>query len=63
MDTSELLDGETLAVVNWRHDMLILLGLTEDDAQWISNGNVDWHAIERLIHAGCPVALAVDIAT
>jgi hypothetical protein len=56
-------ETEDARVLVWRHDMLRELGLTEDDADFIAHSTIDWHSVEALIHAGCPVRLAVEIAT
>jgi predicted component of type VI protein secretion system len=51
---------EELRVVEWHTERLVELGVT-DNADLNDLAAVDWHALERLIAAGCPLPVAVDI--
>ena len=60
---NEILHGEDLAVMLWRYDMLIALGLDADAADALAHGTGDWHAVEALVAEGCPAATAARIVT
>ena len=63
VSTDTILTGEALAVMVWRYDRLLELGLTTDAADELAHGTVDWHTVEALVAHGCPAAVAADIAT
>jgi hypothetical protein len=42
------------------HNFLVL-GFNMSDANRLAGSNVDWHEVERLLRAGCPLDLALKI--
>lgn len=59
MDAAPLTDEEQ-AVIEWHHERMRELGVT-DNADLIALADVDWHRLEALLAARCPLAVAIEI--
>lgn len=53
---------EELKVHAWRVDQLERLGLPSLLAEAFA-GRVDWHDVAELVGRGCPISLALEIAS
>ena len=56
-------DSEELRVSLWRVEQFEGLGFKTSDAEWLALSDVDWHEAARLIDAGCPVPIALQLLT
>jgi hypothetical protein len=69
MDTAEfdvddaLLEDETSRVLAWRQRRFVSLGYPVAGATLLACAPVDIHDVERLIERGCPLDLAIKIAS
>lgn len=54
-------DPEAADVYAWRRDRFLHLGVDESRAADLAHSPVDWHELDRLLAAGCPLELALEI--
>jgi len=54
------IDEESGAVHAWRVRQLTRLGVAPTVADAVAD-KVDWHEVAKLVHRGCPAALAITI--
>jgi hypothetical protein len=59
---SGIADAEALQVHDWRVSQLTQLGVPWALAE-IYADRVDWHQVARLVHGGCPAAIALRIVS
>jgi hypothetical protein len=53
--------AESDPVLCWRLDQFISLGFEQGDALVLSQSRADLHSARKLVAAGCPLSLAVQI--
>jgi hypothetical protein len=62
IDYRALLCDEDDAVLGWRFEQLCVLGFADAEALLLARSELDLQLLRRLIGAGCPLGLAVEIA-
>lgn len=55
-------DAEQIIITGWHFDRLVDLGAESREAWDAVERGVDWHDVNDLVEAGCPVKLALEIA-
>jgi len=60
--TTAVIEEEHDRVRLWNEQMMLHLGINPVDAEMLSHTpGVDWHDAARLLDAGCPAGLLIDI--